>query len=155
MRVVLEGLLEGHESQGSRMMYQTFMISYVIFTLFACSVTVVDMFNEGFKLEDAFLLGATVILFLSGFVLIQWYRTDGLDPKFKTFIMLLIGAALCLDIVGTIQFSEFINAKPCNCPACPLSPPTYSPSPWTPVPTNHSNGTTPAPPPPRRPIRIT
>lgn len=139
---VVDGLLEGHEAPGTRMLVRAVMVIYIIFTVFSGICNVAMIGHKGGHM--AFPIVSVCILGFLGFslFLVKSYRADTMDPKFRRAAIVLMIMIVVLDIASCMIFHYTITYK---APPPPPPPPTpaptfapFTPQPGAPPPTSHN-----------------
>jgi hypothetical protein len=136
----IDGLLEGHEEFGARVIYRVIMFSYILFSIFAGVCNIGLAAHDGS--EAAYPMLSVVILLLLAFslFLVKSYKVDAMDPKFKRAAVVLIGIVFALDVTSAMIFSKTLHYKE---PVAPeVRPTTVAPTLLpTPTPNATRNGT--------------
>lgn len=141
----IDGMLEGHESPGHRLVYRGFIICYIIFSAFSalCNFCLI---GKEFLFAETLVTSVVVIALVPfSLMMVALYRKDSMAPKFKMinaglmFIVLVLGASLCMAFHRGLTE---VNASP-PAPVQPTPIPfTFAPpAPHTPTPNATSNMT--------------
>lgn len=141
----IDGLLEGHETRSFVLIYRLWMITYIIFGLFAglCNVGLImhDGSNPAFAMVSLMVIGFLVYSLYT----VKTFKEDGLDPKFKRASGVLMLFVTVLSIASVMIFNSTLNYKKEECAPEPAPLPPWETTTLPPETTFPPNGTTPAP----------
>lgn len=111
MAVFIEGLLEGHESPGTRSMVKAFMVLYILLSLFAGVSNCAAITHPHARIFELMASVAALLLLGMSLKYVQWYRQENMDPKFKRATMALICITIILDIACIMAFIDTMTAS--------------------------------------------
>lgn len=139
MSGVLDGLLEGHEGKGSKLLVRAGMFSYIVLTLFSTVASIAVVKKPDFRVFTVLVALGTLGIAAVSLQYVTWYKRDNMDPKFKKSIYGVIFLTLLLDIGLCMNFHDVVTYQPAP------PPPTVTPAPSTPAPTFAPGPSTPTP----------
>eukprot|EP00331_Platyophrya_macrostoma_P020123 CAMPEP_0176463590 /NCGR_PEP_ID=MMETSP0127-20121128/35981_1 /TAXON_ID=938130 /ORGANISM="Platyophrya macrostoma, Strain WH" /LENGTH=131 /DNA_ID=CAMNT_0017855783 /DNA_START=33 /DNA_END=428 /DNA_ORIENTATION=- len=120
----VDGLLEGHEAQGTRtVVYRLFIVAFVMLSIFSGLANIATLGHEGHRDYDVLtsisILGLTVMVLQN----VKWYRQDNQDPKHRRSTVALIVLVLILDVGSCIAFNQTMTYQPPVASVTPSSTP--------------------------------
>jgi hypothetical protein len=148
----VDGLLEGHETKRSRVLYRMFMGSFILFSVFSgiCNIALIG--HKGFHPSHAILSICILMLLAFTLMFVKWYRHDTLDPKFRKATGALMFITICLGIAASMQFHTTLTME--SPAAAEVPPPTTVAPTAAPTPAPTSAGPPKTIPPPAGPPTI-
>ncbi len=109
----LDGFLEGHESPALRILYRLAMVSFILFSVFA------GVCNFATKNPAGIMVSFCVLaLMVYSLAMVQLYRRDQMDPKFKRLTIAVMIITLVLGAASAMEFDRLMHPPaPCAAPA--------------------------------------